>query len=144
MIYAPNTIPALDAVMTLQFHVTAHSRGASEFLSSGVAMFDWFTFWLVVLAVLIACLCLSVWLRLRAEDSRRRARERQNVGKGFDASTIAPQIQRVRQNYLVSAHQRSRSASFRAGFFAAARKMVTSFSYFRRRGHEHEPQKHDA
>src|SRR5437763_144210 len=107
-------------------------------------MFDWFTFWLVVLAVLIAYLCLSVglrylsvWLRFRAEDSRRHASERQYVGRAFDASTIAPQIQSVRQNYSVSAHQRSRSASFRAGLFAAVRKMVTSFSYFRRKGHQH-------
>jgi hypothetical protein len=114
-------------------------------------MFDWFTFGLVVLAVLITYLCLSVglrhfsvWLRLRPEESRRRASERQYVGRAFDASTIAPQIQKVRQNYSVSAHQRSRSASFRAGLFAAVRKMITSLSYFRRNGHEHEPQKHDA
>src|SRR5256885_15704224 len=114
-------------------------------------MFDWFTFGSVLLVVLIAYLCLSVglryfsvWLRLRAEDPRRRASERQYVGRAFDASTIAPRIQRVRRNYSVSAHHRSRFVSFRIGLFAAVREMVTSLSYFRQKGREHELPKEDA
>ena len=51
-----------------------------------------FTFWLIVLAVLIAYLCLSVRLRLRAEEARRGAYEKEHPGRAFDASTIAPQI----------------------------------------------------
>src|SRR6266403_1723132 len=139
--FEPNYRAALDAGSPFSY-MSSTSGPARVSAPLGVAMFDWFTFGLVILAVLITYLCLSVWLRLRPEESKRRARERQYVGRAFDASTIAPQIQRVRQKYSVSAHQRSRSASFRAGLFAAVRKLVTSLSYFRRNGHEHEPQKH--
>ena len=56
----------------------------------GEAMLDSFTFWLIVLAVLIAYLCVSVGLRLRAEGERRRAIEEQFAGNAFNASLIAP------------------------------------------------------
>ena len=107
-----------------------------------------FTFWLVVLAALIAYLCVSVWLRhravQRAEEARLRAVHRQFPARAFDTSAIAPQVRRVRQDYAASAHQRSRPAHYRAELFAAARRLVTSLSYFRRTRHEHELHKHDA
>jgi hypothetical protein len=63
-------------------------------------MFISFTFWLVVLALLIAYLCMSVWLRLRAaaraEQARLRAIEREYPPRVFDTAAIAPQIERVR------------------------------------------------
>ena len=103
-------------------------------------MFDSFTFWLVVLAVLIVYLCVSVWLRHRAakrtEEARFRAIERQFPARAFDASAISPQIIRVRQDYAASARQRWRPAHYRAEMFAAARRFVTSLSYFRRTRHE--------
>lgn len=107
-----------------------------------------FTFWLVVLAVLIAYLCVSVWLRRRvlrrAEQARLRALDREFLARAFDASLIAPQIKRVRQDYAASTHPRWHSAHYRSELFAAARRLVTSFAYFRGKRHEHEFPKPDA
>ena len=103
-----------------------------------------FTFWLIVLAVLLTYLCLSVGLRHRAEEARRRAYERQHPGKAFDTSAIEPLIRRVRQDYAAFAHRRSLHAFYRAGLLATAPRMITSLAYFRRTRHEHELHKHDA
>jgi hypothetical protein len=111
---------------------------------SGATMLHSLTFWLIALAVLITYLCVSVGLRLRAEEARRRARESQSPGRAFDVSAIAPQIRRVRHDYLEAAHCRSRYDFYRVGLLAAARRIVTCLSYFRRQRHEHEIQKHDA
>ena len=106
-----------------------------------------FTFWLVVLAVLTAYLCVSVWLRqrarARAEKARLRAIEREYPARSFDTSAIAPQIRCVREGYAASARQRWRAAFYRTGLFAAARRLVASFAYFRRDRHEHELHKPD-
>jgi hypothetical protein len=107
-----------------------------------------FTFWLVVLAVLIAYLCVSVWLRHRAAERAEEARLRAIAGqfppRAFDTSTIAPQVSRVWQDYAASAQQRWRPAYYRAELFAAARQLVMSLSYFRRTRYENELHKHDA
>ena len=104
-----------------------------------------FTLWLVVLAVLIAYLCVSVSRRRRAEEQARlRAIDIEFPPRAFDASAIAPQIRRVRQDYAESAHQPWRSAHYRSELLAAARRLVTSFAYFRRTRHEHEFHKPDA
>jgi len=105
---------------------------------------DSFTFWLIVLAVLIAYLCVSVGFRLCAEEARRRASEEQFTGTAFNVSVIAPQIQQLRQDHLAAARSRPRHFFYRTGLMAAARRMVTSLSYFRRATLEHETQKHDA
>ena len=128
---------------------TRAAEAVAELGSLGVfAMLTSFTFWLIVLAVLIAYLCASVWLRRRAESHREQARlaeiERKFPPRAFDASAIVPQILRVRQDYAASAHRRWRSAYRRSELFAAARRLVTSLSYFRRTRHEHEFHKHDA
>jgi hypothetical protein len=105
---------------------------------SGATMLHSLTFWLIVVAVLITYLCVSVGLRLRAEEARRCARESQSPERAFDVSAIASQIRRVRHDYLEAAHGRSRYDFCRAGLLAAARRIVTSLSYFRRERHEHE------
>jgi hypothetical protein len=107
-------------------------------------MLYFLTFWLIVLAVLIAYLCVSIGLRLRAEEARRRANERQFPGRAFDVSAIAPAVRDVRNHYREAARYRSRYASCRAEVLAAARRVVASFSYFRRGRHEHETHEHDA
>jgi hypothetical protein len=111
-------------------------------------MFTSFTFLSVVLVVLITYLSVSVWLRLRAaagaEQARLRAIEREYPPRAFDTSAIAPQIERVRQDYIVSARRRWRAVHNRAELFAAARRLVTSLSYFCRFRDQHEAQKHDA
>ena len=110
----------------------------------GEAMLDSFTFWLIVLAVLIAYLCVSVGLRLRAEGARRRAIEEQFAGNAFNASLIAPQIKQLRQDYLAAVRSGPRHSFYRTGLMATARRKVTGLSYFRRATPEHETQKHDA
>jgi len=107
------------------------------------AVLDSFTFWLIVLAVLIAYLCVSVGLRLCREEARRRASEANFTGTAFKVSEIAPQIQQLRQNHLAAARSRPRDSFYRTGLMAAARRMITSFSYFQRARPEHETQTHD-
>jgi hypothetical protein len=111
-------------------------------------MLDAFTFWSIVLAVLIAYLCVSVvlrlGLRLRAEEVRRRASEKEFTGTAFDVSAIAPQLQQLRQDHLAAPHSRPCHSFYRTGLMAAARRMVTNLRYFRRVRPEHEAQKHDA
>ncbi len=106
------------------------------------------TFWLVVLTVLGGYLWLNVWLRHRAEQREERARlrviEREFPPRVFNAAPITPQIERVRQNYAASAHQRWRPGYTRSELFAAARRLVTSLSYFRHLRHEQELPKHHA
>ena len=96
-----------------------------------LAMLTSFTFWLVVMSVLMAYLCVSVWLRRRVLRRAERARL-ESLARAFDASLIAPQIKRVRQDYAASAHHRWHSAHYRSELFEAARRLVTSFAYFRR------------
>ena len=98
-------------------------------------MLDSFTFWLILLAVLIAYLCVSVGLRLRAEEARRRASEEQFTGTAFE-----PQIQQLRQDHLAAARSRPHHSFYRTGLMAATRRMVTSLSYFRSARPEHETQ----
>ena len=54
------------------------------------------------------------------------------MGAAFDVSTIAPQIQRVRQDHIAALRARAHHASYRAGLVAMARRVVTQFSFFHR------------
>src|ERR1043166_7875076 len=91
------------------------------------------TFWLLLLAALTAYLFRSVRACGRAEEAcRRRARENQHPRIALADTMIAPQIQRVRRDYVAAAHHRARPSFHRAGLLAAARRMVANFSYFRR------------
>jgi hypothetical protein len=107
-----------------------------------------FTFWLVVLAVLAAYLCVSVWLRhraaIRAEKAKLRAIEKEYPARAFDVSAIAPQIRRVRQDHTASSQHDFRSFHYHAELIAAALRLVTSLAYFRRGRHENDLHKHDA
>jgi hypothetical protein len=73
-----------------------------------------------------------------------RAIEREYPARAFDTSAIAPQIKHVRQDYGASAQRRWRPAYFRAGMFAAAQRMVASFTYFRHKRQGNELHDHDA
>jgi hypothetical protein len=118
-------------------------------------MLEFFTFWLIVLAVLIAYLCFSVEKRRRTEEARWLAREGEErerwqtrlehtPGASFDVSAIAPQIQRLRQDHLAALHHRPHEAFYRRGLIGAVRQMVTSLPYFHRVRPEQEMPKHDA
>jgi hypothetical protein len=107
-------------------------------------MFESYTFRLIVLAALMAYLCVSVGKRLRAEEARRRERERQFPGTAFDASAIAPQIRRLRQDYRAAVHPHPQPTRCRTAMIAAVRRLVTNLAYFRHERSEHEIQGHDA
>jgi hypothetical protein len=108
-------------------------------------MLESFTFWLSVVAVLVVYLCASVGQRWRAEEARRRARERESPGTAFDISAIAPQIRRVREDPLAVMRARRRyTTHYRTELVAVARRMFSQFPFFRREGPEHEIQKRNA
>jgi hypothetical protein len=117
-------------------------------LLSGSAMLTSFTFWLVVLVVLFAYLCVSLWLHQRAaaqaEEARLHAIEREYPARAFDTSAIASQLRHVRQDYAATAQRRWRLTHYRSELISAARRLVTSLAYFRHAKHEHELHKHDA
>jgi hypothetical protein len=93
---------------------------------------DLFTFWLVVLAVLIVYLCVSLWVHSYLEEVKLRHREREFQGNAFRVSAIAPQIQQVRQNHIAAARARPSESFYRMALMAAASQVVTSLAYFRR------------
>jgi hypothetical protein len=106
-------------------------------------MFYSFTFWLIVLAMLIAYLCFSIAKRWRAEEAewlarereeqeRRQALWRESPGEATGVSAIAPQIQRLRQDHRAALHTRPHAAFYRRGRIAGVRQMVTSLAYFHR------------
>jgi hypothetical protein len=114
-------------------------------------MFESFTFWLVVLALLVAYLFVSVERRHRAEDAREREERARRVagighlaGASFDVSAIAPRIGRLRQDHLAAPHSPPCHAFYRRGLLAAVREMVASLSYFLRAGAEREMRKYEA
>jgi uncharacterized membrane protein YgaE (UPF0421/DUF939 family) len=100
------------------------------------------TFWLIIVGVLTGYLFASVALRLR---KALRDREKKFTGKAFDVSTIAPQIERVREDYVARvAHSHSASVSYRTRMFRAAQRLISSLSYFRHseKGHKIQPDLH--
>jgi hypothetical protein len=102
------------------------------------------TIWLGILAALSAYLCVSIGLRVRAEATRRRARERQSAGTAFDVSVIAPHIQRLRQDHLAASRPQQHFSFYRVSLIAAARRVVADLPYFRHARSDEEMQKHDA
>jgi len=89
--------------------------------------------------MLIAVKCASVLLRMRGGSQRAYGDE--PPGNAFDVSTISPQIQHVRRNFVAVAHSRVRPASYRSGLLASTRRIVTRFSYFQDK-HDHETETH--
>ena len=104
-------------------------------------MLESFTFWLSVLAALVAYLCVGVGFRWRAEQAKRRSRESQSPGAAFDVSAIAPQIRRVRQDPVAALRARPQHTIYRTRLIAVARRMITDLSFFRRERAEHETQR---
>ena len=102
------------------------------------------TIWLGILVALSAYLSVSIGRRVHAEEARQRARERQSPGTAFDVSAIAPQIQRLRQDYLAASRPRQHFDLYRASLIAAARRVVTELPYFRDAKPDEDMQKHIA
>ena len=100
----------------------------------GYIMLESFTFWLSILALLGAYLCVSVELRWRREEAARRSREPHLPGKAFDVSAIAPQIRQVRQDPLRVLQARGHPNPYRTRLLAAARCIIGGLPFFGRRG----------
>ena len=103
---------------------------------------DYFTFWLIVLAILVTYLCTSIRRRQMAEEARWRELEKQFPGKALDVSAIAPRVQRGRENHFLAANSLPRRALHRTGLLVAARRLVSSLAYFRLVRHETELRHH--
>ena len=102
-------------------------------------------FQLSVLAVLVACLCVSVWLRhreawrqycearrqRRAALAREREFRRQWRPTALDSSSLSRQIQRLRQDYVAPVHSRPRHAGYRSRLIGAVREAILRTPYFR-------------
>lgn len=101
-------------------------------------MLESWAFWLTVLAALVGFLGASVAFRLHAEELRRRARENDVPGTAFDVSRIAPQIDRLRQDYTAALPSHRPHSAYRVGLIAAARQAVASLAYFRQARSAHE------
>jgi hypothetical protein len=105
-------------------------------------VFGSFIFRVGILTVLIAYLCVSVGLRLRAGHASRRSRGTPPPGTAFDVSAIAPQLRRVRQDHVAALHSRPRHPSHRAVLVAVAQRIVTNLPFFRDARSEHDVQNH--
>lgn len=110
----------------------------------GNIMLESFTFWLSIVAVLVAYLCVSVGLRWRREEAERRSREPHLPGKAFDVSAVAPQIRQVRQDPLRALQARARPSPNRTRLLAAARRIIAGLPFFGRETSEHEIHNHNA
>jgi len=93
-------------------------------------MLESFTFWLTVLGTLVGYLCVSIGLRWHREKAERRSREL--PGKGFDVSTIAPQIRQVQQDQLGVLRARGHSNPYRTRLLAVARCLIAGLPFFSR------------
>ena len=119
-------------------------------------------FQLSILAVLVAYLCVSVWLRHReawrqhcgAWRQRRAALEREREFRrqwqptALDSSSLSRQIQRLRQDYVAPLHSRPRHAGYRNRLIGAVREAILRTPYFQNArketldSAEHKPQNH--
>jgi len=107
-------------------------------------MLESFTFWLSIVAVLLAYLCVSVGLRWRSEEADRRSRETHWPGKAFDVSAIAPRIRRVRQDPLQVLQARGHPSASQTRLLAVARRLIAGLPFFDRNRSEHEIHNHNA
>lgn len=107
-------------------------------------MLESFTFWLSIVAGLVAYLCVSVGLRRRREKAERRCREPHLPGKAFDVSVVAPQIRQVRQDPLRVLQARGHPSPYRTQLLTAARCIIAGLPFFGRERSEHEIHKHNA
>jgi hypothetical protein len=89
-------------------------------------MLDSMTFWLVVLVLLVAFLCVSVLRRA----VRRRSCQRE-PGRAFDVSKIAPRVHLVHEDPLRVLHATVRSDEYKQHLLAMARKMISHLAFFR-------------
>ena len=111
-------------------------------------MVDWFTIGQWALGTLVLFLCASVglrtWLAWRAQDREWRLRWGNWKGKGFDASAIAGEIQKVKEQPLAALWARRHPGFYRQELVAAARRWISQLSFFHDAKADHEPRKRDA
>ncbi len=118
-------------------------KGGGIFCLSIVMKHYWYQVLLSVLMILVAFLYRSVTRRWRKEESEWCTREKQWPGKGFDVSTIALNIQRVRERNPVMLHRRQARGFHHGVLLATARRWVGGLAYFQREDLGHEGERPD-
>jgi hypothetical protein len=112
---------------------------------------------LSVLALLASYLCRRGYLRHRgAWQQHREDTARERVFREdwqptvLDTASIAPQIEKLRHDYVAAVHSRPRPAGYRSRLIASARTAIQRLPYIRTlraanlSSSEHETQKHEA
>jgi hypothetical protein len=91
-----------------------------------------------VLALLISYLCRSIllrhreaWRQRREEMARARAFREDWQPTVLDISSISPQIEKLRHDYLAAVHSRPRPAGYRSRLIASVRTTILRLPYFR-------------
>jgi hypothetical protein len=107
-------------------------------------MFDFLTFWLIVLAVLIVYLGVSLGVHAYIQEVRQRPQERQFEGHGFQVSTIASRVEQVRQDHLGFTQNKPKNSSYRTELMASARRMLIGMSFFQRKRSEDDMEKQES
>jgi len=109
-------------------------------------MLDWFHIGQWALLTLACILCIIAWQKSKRlmQDARRRAREFYWPCKGFDVSSISPQLRKVREEPLKALQSRRprQPGYFHEGLLAAARDWISQLSFFHHASAEHDLQKH--
>ena len=83
----------------------------------------------IVLAILISYLCVSIFLRIRAEAAARLS-DHTPCCQPFDPAPISPRIQQLRENHAAVAHSRFRPSSSRKTRLVATRRLIAHLEYF--------------
>ena len=66
----------------------------------------------------------------------KRLRRQQQLGSGFDASSISPRLERVRQDYVTALHHHPHPGFHARGLVGAVRRSIRGFGYFQARTNE--------
>jgi hypothetical protein len=86
----------------------------------------------IAVVALIAYLLWSFNRRLNREIARTEARYKDCQGKGFEATTVSPKIERLRRDYVSAIRSRRPAGCSRIERVANARCAVRELSFFRR------------
>lgn len=106
-------------------------------------MLEDYTFWLMIIAIILAYVCVAVAyeLALSREEARQRRHQGESPGQGIDVSSITPRVHQVRENYAAALHTAPRAISVRTGLVAASRRFIANLPFFRDAKAEHEIQR---
>jgi len=67
---------------------------------------------------------------------RKRISQPQQPSRGFDASSISPRLERVRQDYVAALHHHPHPGFHARGLVGAVRRSIRGFGYFQARANK--------